>query len=230
MSDTYCWTLSEYALRCEDGRGLVEVLTEGALDRDVFADAVRRWGLNDAVVMGADFVRATTSELASMGLSSGAKGTLIAVAIQLEDLALKAPIAARIAVVVDRDYDGSPGTSRFLFVTDGHSIESYALDRAVLERFMSLGLGRGDRPAGPERTSTPRVHTCSGGDVLERLTGASLEIAAVRLALLDASPRLALISGWLRYVDVDANGHMAVDGELLLSRVLKKERAHPGSG
>lgn len=222
MGDTYRWTLSEYVLRCEDGDELVEVLTEGGLDRDLFTDAVDRWGTHQAVVIDADYIAVTANELLGANQPSGAKGRLVTVAIGLEERASEARIGARVAVVVDRDYEDPTAVSRFLFYTDGYSIESYALDVAVIDRFVRLGLGGGTRAAGRGGAASPAVNVCSGEDIVARLRNPANGVAAVRLALRELSPPLAPFDGWTRLVADEGDGFMSLDGGLLLKRVLEQ--------
>jgi hypothetical protein len=70
-----------------------------------------------------------------------------------------------VAVVVDRDYDDVTVASRFLFQTDGYSMENYALDVAVIDRFVRMGLGRGTPAAGRGGAASPVVNACSGEDL-----------------------------------------------------------------
>jgi hypothetical protein len=214
--------LDEYVLRCEDSSGLAEILVEGGLDRDVFADAVARWDVGDVAVVDSDYVTVSPERLQAFGLpGDGVKWRLVAIALELEGRAQAATVSARVAVVVDRDYDGPPPPSRFLFETDGHSLESYALDAEVLDRFVSIGLGRAERPAGRDgsRQGTPR--TCSGADLLDRLLPAATEIAAVRRALREREPPLAPFMKWCDYAKPSRAGELRLDGRLLLARVFE---------
>jgi hypothetical protein len=142
MSDGYRWTLDEYVMRCEDGSDLEEILTEGEVDRDLFADAVKRWNLPDVNVIDASYLDVAIEELQTLALGEGVRATLLAVAIRLEQRAAETTLDAKVAVVVDRDYDPPACKSRFLFVTDGHSMENYALNATAFDRFVTIGLGR----------------------------------------------------------------------------------------
>jgi hypothetical protein len=223
MPDAYRWTLDEYVLRCEDGAGLAEILTEGGLDRDVIADAVRRWDLAHVTVIDADYIAVTPEELASLGFSIGVKAQLVSVALKLEERALEGAVQARIAIVVDRDYDPPSPPSRYLYETDGHSMESYVLNEEALDRFASVGLGRFPRPRGRGGVPTAIVHTSSGSELLARLLPAATEIAAVRLALRDLDPPLAPFERWMRYLVSDDQGVMGLDGATLLQRILVQD-------
>jgi hypothetical protein len=224
MTRTDAWTLEEYVLRLEDGRDIAEVLVEGSLDRDVFADAVRRWGMSEAAVLVADVVDVTPDEIAQWTPLSGVKGKLVTVACMLEARAQATAISARVAVVVDRDYDCTVATSRFFHLTDGHSLESYALDEEVLERVVTLGLGRrAVRNPRPGRSdSRGPTNTCTGEDLLRRLLAPAASVAGVRIALREATPPIATFDRWLRYAEYDSDGFGSLDGALLLKRVLER--------
>lgn len=125
--------------------------------------------------------------------------------------------------MIDRDYEELRAPSRFLFITDGHSMESYAISEIALERFARLGLGRSPRASGRAGTA-PGVLTASGADLLRRALAPAVELAAVRISLAALDPPLAPFARWDRYLSVDQNGLMTLRSALLLERVLKGQR------
>lgn len=207
-------------MRCEIGVGLDEILTEGGIDRDLFADAVDRWGVPHVSVIDADYVYVTANELTSLGLGSGVKASLLAVAFGLEQRAYIGSIAADVAVVVDRDYEPLEVVSRFLFVTDGHSMESYALAEPALERFVTVGLGRGKRASGRGGQGPNHLHVSSGKELLDRILTPAIELAAIRLALQELVPPLAPFRGWTRYLMSDSGGFMRLKSQELIKNIL----------
>lgn len=219
--DTYRWTLDEYLLRCEDGSELAEILVEGELDRDIFVEAVKRWEC-DVAVVDADYVSISLEELQKLQLpGDGVKWQLVAIAMELERRAVCAQVAARVAVVVDRDYDGPVPESRFLFETDGHSMENYALDPHALDRLIALGLGRSRRPDGKGGAGRAEGSLCTGSDMLDRVFSATAEIAAIRITLREQRPPLAPFRKWVDYARPSSEGYLAMDGQLLLSRIME---------
>jgi hypothetical protein len=222
MSDTYRWTLDEYLMRCEDGRDLEEIVTEGDLDRDLFADAVKRWNLAHVNVIDADYLYVTIEELQALALGDGVRARLLAVAIRLEQRATEMTIGAKVAVVVDRDYDPPTCKSRFLFVTDGHSMENYALNTQAFDRFVTVGLGRGDRPVGKCAAASNAIHLSSGGKVLRRVLVPAVQLAAIRLALSGLDPPLSVFDRWTRYLKSDPAGNLTLETGLLVERVLQR--------
>ncbi len=218
---TYSWTIAEYVLRCCDADNLAEILTEGALDRDVFAQATSRWSLSDVTVLDASYVQPEPGDLERNGLSPGVRANLVAVASALEKQAQDSAVTGRLAVVVDRDYDPPSCGSRFLFQTDGYSLESYVLSRDVLDCLVTVGLGRSHRPAGMSDVSEV-PNTCSGTEIYERVIGAAIQAAALRLSLRQMQPSLAPFERWIRRVVVeDSDGWAALDGSTLLAHVLE---------
>jgi hypothetical protein len=213
VSVTYRWTLEEYLLRCEIRHDLAEILTEGSVDRDLFADAVDRWGKPNVSVIDADSLNVTPRDLAGLTLGTGVKATLLATALRLEQRASSGTIAAKIAIVVDRDYDGRRVVSRFLFTTDGHSMESYALAEPALQRFVNIGLGSGAQARG-------RKHVTSGKDLLARILTPAVELAAIRLALAELVPPLAPFQKWVDYLATDPKGIVSLKGDELVANVL----------
>jgi hypothetical protein len=215
MSNTYRWTLDEYVMRCEDERDLEEILTEGGLDRDLFADAVERWNTPHVNVIDADYLYVPVEDLQALALGEDVRARLLAVAVRLEQRATEANVGAKVAVIVDRDYEQPTCQSRFLFVTDGHSIESY-------DRFVTVGLGRGKRPAGRSGVTPEGVHLASGDEILRRVLAPAVRLAAIRIALSGLDPPLALFDRWTRYLDCDSEGNLTVKAELLMERVLQR--------
>jgi hypothetical protein len=146
------------------------------------------------------------------------------------------PLAARrqghllVTIIVDRDYDDYVGAVRFRTVclTDGYSIESYAISAAALDRFARVVLGRGPLHVAGKRQATVR-RTVSGTELYDRLSLAAIQIAAVRLSLRSISPRLAILDRWLDYAVIDSEGNIAVKTESLLRNILARAaRANEG--
>ena len=224
MTDTYRWTLDEYVLRCEDGASLAEIIAESGLDRDVLSDAVARWHLDHVKIIDAESVAITDAERGAAGFGSGVKAGLLTVAYRLEQCALEAEIQATIAVVVDRDYDHEEHPiSRFLYVTDGHSMESYTLNEVAIGRFLRVGLGRPLEPkcSGEEVQASP--HRVAGRDVLDRLLPAAIGIAALRIALKSLHPPVAPFDRWTRYLHVTDQGFLTLESTQLLTEVLRRK-------
>lgn len=222
MTDTYRWTLDEYVLRHEDSDRLAELVAEGALDRDVFSDALERWNLTNVVVIDSDYVVVTPDDCQRSGYGTGVRSQLLALASALEQARDHRRLRGRVAVIVDRDYDPPPTTS-VLFTTDGHSMESYAMNERALGRFAGIGLGRAVRSKGRGGQS-PSAMTVSGADLLRRVLPPAVEISALRMSLGSLVPALAPFDRWLRYVSVDETGMMGLDGAKLLHRVLERAR------
>lgn len=223
MEETYRWTLDEYVMRCEDGVGLTEILTEGNLDRDVFAEAAKRWQIVAISVIDADYLAVTVEDMDDAGLPYGVRSQLLTVAQRLEEREAEGTIHAKIAVVVDRDYEPIRITSRFLFVTDGYSIENYLICEDVFDRFVMTGLGRAPRPDGRDGGAATTVQ-CSGRSLLARVVAPAIELAGVRLALRDLSPPVAVFEKWPRYLTTDSDGKMILRGAALVAQVLQRER------
>jgi hypothetical protein len=226
MSAPYRWTLGEYVLRCEQGADLSEVVVEGELDRDLIVDALRRWGAARTNVLDADYLHVSDAEVRSAGFPPGTKGRLLTVATALESAKRARDLAARVVVIVDRDYDISVSSGDLLLITDGHSLESYALSPPALDRFARLVLGRGVLPVGSEGESAGRRTTCTGDDLYRRVSGALIEIGAVRLTLQSLSSPLGLFDGWARYVSVAPDGMLTTNAQALVRNVLN----HAGLG
>ncbi len=220
MVEPYRWTLDEYVLRCEQGPDLCEVLVESELDRDVFGDALKRWGADGVRVLDSDYIRVSNDEVQSAGFAVGVKGRLLTAAAALE----RSPreLTGRVAVVVDRDYDGVPSLGDALLATDGHSIESYAFSAAALDRFARVLLGRGPLPHGARDHRADRRRTLTGEDLYWRVAPAATEIAAVRLTLLRLEKPPAVFERWLDYVSTTADGVLSVDRRTLLRNVLER--------
>ena len=208
-------------MRCEDGDDLAEILTEGDLDRDVFVDAVNRWGGRSVNVIDADYLAVEVEDLEAAGLSPGVRSQLLAVAHRLEERTTTGgTIRAKVAVIVDRDYEVIEVTSRFLFVTDGYSIESYLICEDAFDRFMTTGLGRGVR-ASVRGGETVATRMCSGEALLARVLKPAIELAAVHLALRELSPPVATFTRWSRYLTTDKHGNMDLRGGTLIANVLQ---------
>ena len=223
MIDPYRWTLDEYVLRCEHGTDLAEVVVEGELDRDIIGDSLNRWGLEDVTVLDSDYIAILAEEIAQAGFNPGAKGRLATLAAALDTVSQDSSIAARVVVIVDHDYDGAPLVSDYLLVTDGYSMESYAMSERVFERFLRVALGRAPLPAGSKGRPERRT-TCTGRELYQRIAPAACTVGAVRLLLRAVGQPLALFDSWSDYVRVRSDGHLLADGERLLENVLRAAR------
>jgi hypothetical protein len=220
--DTYRWTLAEYVLRCEDSGNLTEVVVEGDLDRDVIEDALQRWGVTGATVIDMRDIGVTDEELASVGLGSGTRERLVAAALALEQRATESDVAGAVAFIADRDYEPPTTESRYLYVTDGYSIESYALNEATFDRFVRVVLGRARSSGGTGGGLGRRVHLCSGAELLERVLRPSIELAGIRLALKALQPSLAPSEKWTKDVNTDGDGIMTLRSAQVIERALQK--------
>ena len=218
---SYRWTVLEYAVRCELGADIREVLVEGVIDFDVLTRAFRRWGLGVSVVEST-FIQASKEELEELGVPVGAKGKLIAVAHALAESSGAHQSVRRVAVVVDRDYDEVDEVSPFLFFTDGYAIENYALNWETLHRFSEETLGRAPRPKGAKGQESER-YSCSGCDLYRRIIVALTEIASVRMTLRDVTPPVKAFAKWLRYAQLDSAAFVSLDGNTLLRNILTTE-------
>lgn len=216
----YRWTLDEYILRCEQGTDVREIVVEGELDRDFISDALKRWGAGDVTVIDADYIEVSADEVTEAGFNVGVKGRLLTLAAALDRVKQSGTLAATVAVIVDRDYDETLPDHESLLVTDGYSLESYALSTESLDRFARLVLGRAPLPAGAQGHRAARRTPCTGKDLHVRLIPALVDVAAVRLTLLALDDPPRLFPRWLGYVSVATNGTLTVRAEALLSNVL----------
>jgi hypothetical protein len=222
MSDTYRWTLEEYAARCEIDDSIREVLTEGALDRQVFDDAVVRWGAEDANVLDSDFIHVDPTVLREIGAAGSVRAKLVVVAQELERIARDSNgVRARIAVVVDRDYEMNPVASRFLFLTDGHSIENYLIDERILDRFVRVGLGEARSGRGRDGRTRSNQTRLPGRELLTRVLAPAMLLASLRLSLREGDS-LGVFGGWERYVTTPPDGRMVLDVSRLLKQILER--------
>ena len=131
------------------------------------------------------------------------------------------PLHATVTIVVDRDYDGVPFSCAWLCLTDGHSMESYAMRASALERFVRVTLGRADHlHPGPDRRLT------SGSDLRARVLDAALDVASVRLALESLDEPTGLIAHWLDYVTVTPDGRASGRPQELLRACLLAGASH----
>lgn len=225
MADTegkvgYRWTVSEYVMRIEQGRDLREILVEGPLDRDVIARVAESWGLDGLTVVESDYLHVTPADVDAAGQAKGVKGLLLSVACGLRQVDPKETLAGRVVVVVDRDYDDEQLEESFVLRTDGHSIETYALDPIVLQRFVEQVLGRSARPPGADG-SRPERTSCTGRELYEKLLDALSEITGVRFAARASRPPLQVGISWLKYAKVDRSGFVEMDGRLLLENLVR---------
>jgi hypothetical protein len=219
--DPYRWTLSEFAMRCEHGADIAEVVVEGDLDRDVVYDALRRWGAHDVTVFDADYIHIDTAEVEAAGFLTGVKGRLLTLAAALEDLRQASALRARVVIVADRDYDKHPPvTGGVVLLTDGHSMESYAFSARVIERFLRLSLGRGSLPRGARGVSATKRATRTGEEMVARVKPPAIDIAAIRLVLHRLEEPLGLFERWTDYVKVTPEGWMVADSSGLVMNVL----------
>jgi hypothetical protein len=218
MPETYRWTLAEYVMRVEDATNLKEVVAEGLLDRGVISDAIDRWGIPEVGVIDASDVWVSDEELDRIGLGTGVKRQLLAISLGVDEAAAITPISATVIVVVDRDYDPPLPPSLSLLETDGHSMESYAMDSSTLGRFIRVGESQSAQPMDLRDGSAGNSGTARA--LLNKALLAAAELAAVRLTLRELEPPLAPFAGWPSYLGMDAGGVLHLDGTLLLSRVL----------
>jgi hypothetical protein len=224
VSPGYRWTLDEYVLRCEHLVGLQEVVVEGELDRDLIADALARWGSDGVSILDADYLAIHQDEIDAAGFTAGIKGGLLTLAAALDASDNAEEVAARIAVVVDRDYDDQLTARGALLVTDGYSIENFALSVAGLNRFATQTLGRTPLPAGRDGTAPERRVTCSGEDLYARLIDALAAVSGLRLVLRDLDPPVGLFGSWLDYFKISPNGHIESNAAALLRNVLERNK------
>jgi hypothetical protein len=199
--ERYRWTPGEYALRAEL-LPLRELVVEGAADRALFTDFTRRHGLA-AEVFDASFFSVSTDEAERAGGKHGVKGSLLALAAALTTTRARLHPSSRLAVVVDRDYDGPPPDelSWVVYVTDGYSAENYALTRTALDRFGRLVLGfRAERSV----------------DLYSSVIGACCDLASARLAVRAMLPGRGLFDRWIDYVRIDGDGRAELERERLI--------------
>jgi hypothetical protein len=221
MTADYQWSINEYVMRCEDGDDICEVVVEGRLDRDTVADAMERWAVLGVAVLDSSYFRIGDDDLAQHGLTPGVKAELVALSESLERRHTEATISATVAVVVDRDDELARAHSQYLFVTDGYSMESYALNAATLQRFVRLFLARAE-VAAPDGVGQSAPVSVTGGELLTRFLPAAAAIGGCREALRALTPPLAPPDGWLRHVASDPQGHLTVDSFKVLADVLSK--------
>jgi hypothetical protein len=206
------WSLQEYLLRCEIGKGLCEVIVEGGLDRDVFEAAVQRWGYDDVTIIDSAFLSIDNGEVVEAGFEPGVKGQLLTLGRLVTDASSAGRVQATIVIVVDRDYSDAVFGPR-IFVTDGYSIENYLMDVKVLDTFVRLTLGRGISGANERRTT-------SGQELCDAILGAACAISAVRRLVRRCEPPAMVFDRWLDYVQVEADGSLVADSIRLLRNVL----------
>jgi hypothetical protein len=221
MTADYQWSIDEYVMRCEDGDDIREIVVEGRLDRDTVADAMERWEALGVGVLDASYFRIGDEELAEHGLTPGVKAELIALADSLEQRHAEATIRATVAVVIDRDDELARTHTQYLLITDGYSMESYSLNAETLQRFVRVLLARAETSS-PDGEGNPTANSVTGHDLLSRFLPAAAAIGGCRVALRALAPPLAPPDGWLRHVDCDAQGHLAVDTPKILIDVLSK--------
>jgi hypothetical protein len=221
MSADYQWSIDEYVMRCEDGDDIREVVVEGRLDRDTVADAMERWEVLGVSVLDASYFRIGDEDLLQHGLTPGVKAELIALAESLEQRHVEVTIRATVAVVVDRDDELARAHSQYLLITDGYSMESYALNGATLQRFVRLFLARAEASS-PGGVGQPATVSVTGDDLLTRFLPAAAAIGGCRVALRALTPPLAPPDGWLRHVDCDPQGYLEVNTAKILADVLSK--------
>jgi hypothetical protein len=227
---TYRWGLNEYLTRFEFS-AINELIVEGSDDRRFYGDFVASHVTNDVDVYDADFLEVSGEEVERAGFHRGVKGRLLTLGAALSARADTGPVRGKSFVVVDRDYDPElDPTSRlnqFVLQTDGHSVESYALDADSLERFARNVLGRGAKPPGAGgRTPESPI---DGTGLLERVRPAAVEMGAVRLSLLAWGQSTRFSDDWKTQIKVDPAGFSAVDGERVLRDVLKGREHDPSA-
>jgi len=209
------WTVDEYCLRCELGLDQCEVWTEGDGDRAVIEDFLEREELS-ATVLHRAMLEATDEEVVRAGFLRGAKGALLMLAAEISVRARASSADVPVLCVVDRDYDGVPAElERYVLATDGHSMESYCLDPVAVRRIVRVVLVRDAEPLAEAR---PVLRGgVDGGEVLARVQEGCLHVAAVRMALRELTPPVALCGNWARCVLFEPNG-VRVDTEELMRR------------
>jgi hypothetical protein len=216
---SYRWTLLEYVLRCEQGRDLREIVVEGVIDRDFISRVVQDWRPT-VNVLESDYLNISHEDIDTAGFTYGAKGKLLTLAKYLDKADEKAGCVQRAAVVVDRDYEErEEDEDSVLLLTDGYSIESYAMNAETLQRFSEQVLGRAPRPPGAGGAA-PGRYSCTGQELYERIREALIELASVRMTLREAMPPLKIFKKWLQYATVDADGVVTVEGDRLLKNIL----------
>jgi hypothetical protein len=220
VSPGYRWTLDEYVLRCEHLVGLREVVVEGELDRDFISEALNRWGAEGVAILDADYLEIASKAVEEAGFGPGVKGKLLTLAAALNDQEKTEDVTARIAIVVDRDYDGSSSSEGVLLLTDGYSIENYALNLDTLSRFATQALGRSPLPAGRGGVAPNRRNTCSGEELYSRIMSALVGLAGLRIALRSLDPPVGIFDSWLDYFKISSGGQVEPDVNGLLRNVL----------
>lgn len=96
---------------------------------------------SDVGVITGESLAIGDGEIIAAGHRIGVKGALLTLAGALEQRACEVPVHATVTIVVDRDYDGAPFSCAWLCLTDGHSMESYAVRANALEPFVRSLLG-----------------------------------------------------------------------------------------
>jgi hypothetical protein len=218
-SARYRRTIPEYILECEL-YAFRDLVVEGQADGFFYLEVLRRYGLLDVGVLSADFFNIPATAVKAAGFNVGAKGGLLTLACALSDRSAEVSLAARVVVVVDRDYDEElpEKLAGFVVVTDGYSIENYALSSEALQRFAQSILGRGELPDGDR----PRKGSCTEVGLYDRVVPACVEVAAARRALRRVSKRVGLFKKWADYVRVSDTGVATANGEKLLKNIFER--------
>jgi hypothetical protein len=211
--DTYRWTLDEYVLRCTLDASIRELLVEGTLDALFWGDVLDRARIDSVDVFDVGEVAIDGKQIADAGFTHGPKGCLLTLCLAL----VREPeeIRGLVRCVVDHDFDGVPeGLAEFLVVTDGYSVENYAIGVASIGRFIARHFGALDASgvAGGTRSSRRDVPQ----EILDRLLPPSIAITAVRRVLRSRHPGVGVIERWPSRFKVRRDGHFDFDVRRLL--------------
>ena len=225
LTDPYRWTVAEYVLRCES-QTIDELLVEGECDRDFFADTLARYGV-EVTVRDASYVTVAPAEIDAAGFARGVRGGLLTLAAAIQRRFSNDSFSSRVAIVVDRDYDGPlpHSVAEVALVTDGYSLENYTMDEAALDRFLLIFLGRSPRPLGRDSAIPTVRRTLTGRALRGHVLPACVELGAARKTLRRLDPSVGLPERWLDMVKVNVSGAAICDAETLVGRALGSPRA-----
>jgi hypothetical protein len=186
---------------------LRNVVVEGPTDQALVSWFLERAGVKNVVVYPIEVFDIDADAVAAVGEANNNRGRVITIA---AEAAASLPNTAPLACIIDRDLDDVLGAARtypHLYRTDFVSMELYAFDHDVIDKFLRIHVRRLRYPA---------------AKVIAALTPALIERFAVRVA--NAITRLDVSAiEWLT-VTVLNGGDIAFDVRVFCNRCLAKSR------
>lgn len=133
--------IEEVRVRLSREKGIREIYVEGVFDRDFFRWVLNNAGMNDIRVYPISTLEIPQEYLDALGLTSGERQRLIAVAHTFES---DHSLHDQLAFVIDADSDYILDQANYkppLLGTDGTCTEVIFWQKELLQKFLSMGLG-----------------------------------------------------------------------------------------